>query len=312
MKSWVMTAILASGSAHAAPTLKVNPSLLQGALKPALLNPAILAPFISCSNNNIESVELEPLTDVTYKILVKFKDVVLKESGRGDDHLDCSLYSKVPADFSNTAGTVSIVSSRFEIQTITPKLILGLAHFGVGIVAADGLAFDGDHYLMPGVAAGLEGQSRVATGSSAKPMMLKADSSQLTKSVMLKSNSAQFAKSVMLKANSGQAKAVRPDLTRIARDRIFLPVNLINIADLFTKLPKPLILETTTTRFGDTESRSNETRTIDVEFVGTQAVVEDGQYIVNQFGFSIFGEKGDKNASAQLKWLEVVLEAHSL
>jgi hypothetical protein len=285
LKILISTLLIFSGSLQAAtPALKGIP--VKDLIKPTLLKPDFLQPLLSCNNGNIAEVEIEALSDTSYKMKLNFKGLMLKESGSGEDHLSCSLYSRLPTDLGAAAQVMSIVSSRYAIETDTPRPIEGDAQFGVGVVDAEGLNFEGDHYLVPGVAAGLEGQSQRKSSSSPRTLMMK--------------------------SRPAPASVVRTEASKKRIKLIPLPPKIINIADLIIKLPRPLIMKTTRVGFGHTSFSSNEPQTIDVDFGSRQPTVQEGQYIVNQFSFSLRGDKGNKDARVELNWLEVILESQNL
>ncbi|MDQ3231562.1 MAG: hypothetical protein M3Q07_07050 [Pseudobdellovibrionaceae bacterium] len=282
LKCFLTAALFLSTSTEAATKLS---SATLSRLNKDLINihPAFLLPgFASCSNANIEHAEVVPLGETTFKLVVRFKNLILKESGRGEDTMACSLYSKLPTDFGSATQVMSIVSSRFEIHTHTPKAITGEANFGVGIVDVGGLSFAGDHHLMTGVAAGMEGTLLGAPNSFKVRLMKPLTSSR-----------------DLIRADRAGAIA---DLIRPA----------IDWPNLFPGLPTPYLLKTTRTGFGSVSTFATGPRMIDVDFGQTQNTVEDGKYIVNQFHFSIKGERGDKQASAQLNGLEIILESQNM
>jgi len=272
LKSLVTAALALSSSVlAAAPFTTIIPKLkpLQPVrIDPSLLLPTLIKPLIFCSDANISQIFVEQLNEATFSIRVEFKDLILKESGSGKvDKLACSLYSKLPSEYGEATSMMGISSSRYQMTAITPQAVNGQAHFGIGVVDAGSLAFAGDHYLVTGVAAAMEGNTYRKKVADKKPL-------------------------------TGSVGWLPP---------------VFDIHDFLAKLPIPLIMKTTGTSFGQMTpfSRSGE-RTIDLSFDDAPISVHEGQYIVNQFTISIEGNVNQKQARAQLNWLELVLVSELL
>ncbi|HYX38434.1 MAG TPA: hypothetical protein VE954_35475 [Oligoflexus sp.] len=168
LKCLLMAALVLSASTEAATTLSPTASPLVK-IETLRIDPALLRlGFTSCSNHNVEAFDVKAvdLDETIFEIKVKFKNFILKESGSDVVSLACSLYSKLPTSSGGATQVMKIVSSRFNIQTHTPKTVKGHANFGVGVVDVGGLAFSGEYHLAPGVAAGMEGTTRMASAHS--------------------------------------------------------------------------------------------------------------------------------------------------
>ncbi len=267
-----------------------------------LLNP--------CNDNHVTNVELNPLDDETYQILIHFDGVGIDKD---KTYLACTLYSKLPADLSTTGAKFRLVSSKYQLNANMPAKAQANATFGVGMVPRGDRRFANENQLVLGKS---ETMNRLTaevnqdnTGASGtRPDLSKILGNEAIIRAMTPSVRARLL---------APRTVITPLVTTAATKNKFVFYNPALKAGLIkTLFPGiPLILKTIIVIINGSNTRGTAPDpTIGLEIPDSEkdAVITGDQYIANQFEFWFNSDEKDTgNAEVSVDWIEMIVKVQN-
>lgn len=164
-----LTAQVGKASALSRPIVPIRPLDLIDILTTPLLGTCTDANILTVTTQEIPDPASTPDRPTISKIKVKvvFKNLQLQDVGNGEANLTCSLYSKIPASFTQQGQTAKIASSVFTLSSRVPDTtISGFAKFQIGAVDAGAQLQEKDYRLAEGGSLG-QGSASIKNPSEA-------------------------------------------------------------------------------------------------------------------------------------------------
>ncbi len=267
-----------------------------------LLNP--------CNDNHVTNVELNPMEDDHYQILIHFDGVSIDKDST---HLACTLYSKLPADLRSTGAKFRLVSSKYQLKTNMPAKAQANAVFGVGMVPRGDRRFADENQLVFGKSETMNRLTAEVSQDNGSNPVTRPDLSKIlgNEAIIRAITPSDRARLLKPRALTTPVVAAAASKNKFVFYNPALKAGLIKT--LFPGIP--LILKTIIVIINGSNTRgAAPDPTIGLEIPDSEkdAVITGDQYIANQFEFWFNGnEKDTGDAEVSVDWLEMVVKVQN-